>query len=131
MSSVEKRKQVSSCAATAAGNGCNPRPRSHVGGGGFSHVAVRSCASRASETFVREPRLLRPSITLRAIERETRKGREDCGGGSTVKKRKLTLKFQGDAFLVTFPTDFTFRDQQKESIYHYFRYSSLEIFLCQ
>jgi len=50
-------------ATTTAGNGCNPQLRSHVGGG-FSHVAVRSCASRASKTFVREPRLLRPSITL-------------------------------------------------------------------
>lgn len=54
---------------TAAGNGCSPRPRSHVRRGGFSHVAVRSCAFRASKTFVREPRLLRLSITLTPRER--------------------------------------------------------------
>ena len=32
--------------------------------GGFSHVAVRSCASRTGGSLVGEPRLLRPSITL-------------------------------------------------------------------
>lgn len=53
----------------AAGNGCHPRPRSHVCGGEFSHVAVRSCASRIGETFVHEPRLLQPSITLTPRER--------------------------------------------------------------
>lgn len=43
-------------------------------GGGFSHVAVRSCASRSRKSLVREPRLLRPSITLTPGDRGMENG---------------------------------------------------------
>lgn len=43
-------------------------------GGGFSHVAVRSCASRGGKCLVREPRLLRPSITLTRGDRGMENG---------------------------------------------------------
>lgn len=66
-------------------------------GGGFSHVAVRSCAPWDGGSFVREPRLLRPSITLtpgdRGMENGTARRR---ASRSTLEKRKLTLNFQGD-----------------------------------
>lgn len=115
MFAIEKRKRTS---LTAAGNGSNPQPRSHVCRGEFSHVAVRSCASRTGETFVHKPRLLRPSITLTSRERSQRgkleTGREGCE--STMEKRKLTLKFQGDAFLHCILYRFHFPSSTKKSI---------------
>lgn len=76
--------------------------------GGFSHVAVRSCAPEARRSLVLEPRLLRPSITLtpgdRGMENGARGGGH-CWSGSTLEKRKFTLNFQGDRsahFLLVF-----------------------------
>lgn len=107
-------------ATAAAGNGCNPRPRSHVRGGGFSHVAVRSCASRACGTFVREPRLLRPSITLTPRERQRGKpergGRIGGGQGINGEKAKVDFKVSRGCFPSYFPCRFHF-PQQKGSIY--------------
>lgn len=96
-------------------------------GGGFSHVAVRSCASRHGESFVGEPRLLRPSITLTLGDREMENGtskRRAPPVESTLEKRKLALKFQGEstACLPLFHSLFPFDSLSADTVPFHFRY---------